>query len=93
MRSPLVVLCIALLGGCANAVEVVWTGTDTYVTEFKGVIGDGSIAAQRIAAQEAALAYCKDRGSLPVEVSSKQAEIAPGAPPSWRLEFRCANAF
>ena len=81
----------ALLTACASVSNVVATGPGTYMVAAHGIDGNGSGAAQKAIAFEAANSYCKARGEQMVAIHSEMTEPFFGRAPSAEVEFRCVK--
>lgn len=80
-----------LLTACTTVTDVVSTGPGTYLVASQGVIGNGSGAAQKVAAVQRADAYCKARGEPMIIIRSDQSEPMFGRAQSGQVDFHCAK--
>ena len=84
-------ICAAMLAGCAGVTDVVSTGPDTFLVASHGTMGWSSGGAQKAAAIQKAADYCRGMSKQLQLVSARETngggfgQIAAG-----EAEFRCA---
>lgn len=90
MRPIAAICCFLLvLVGCASVSDVVPTGPNTFLVAAHGIDGNGSGAAQKALALNAANAYCQARAKQMQVFSVQSVEPFFGRPPSADVQFRC----
>lgn len=88
MRNASALLVVALLG-CGSVSQVVSLDSDTYMVASHGVLGNGSSAAEKVKAVQAATAYCEDKGRAVQVAKIESVDPFFGRAPSAEVRFRC----
>lgn len=80
----------ALLG-CGSVAPVVALDKDTFMVGSHGVLGNGSSAAERAKAVQAAQEFCSDRGNRAEIVHIESVDPFWGRAPSADVRFKCIH--
>lgn len=83
---------VSLVAGCASVSDVVSTGPDSFMVAAHGIDGNGSGAAQKAIALQAANTYCQARSRQMLVVHVETVEPYFGRAPSAALDFRCVKS-
>ena len=88
MRKYSLIL-LAALYGCGNVSQVVQVDSETYMVASHGVPGNGSSAAEKVKAVQAATNYCESRSQTIQVINIEAVDPLFGRAPSADLRFRC----
>lgn len=89
MRIVIFSLALALLGGCGSVAPVVALDSDIYMVGSHGVLGNGSAAAERAKAVQAATEFCNAKSKSLQVVQIESVDPFFGRAPSADVRFRC----
>ena len=78
-----------VITACASVSDVVSTGDGAHMVASHGVDGNGSGAAQKVIALQAANNYCNTRSEQMQLIHAEQTEPFFGRAPSAQVDFRC----
>ena len=82
-------LLIFTLVGCGSVSQVVPIDPETYMVGSHGVLGNGSSAAEKVKAVQAATAYCESKAQTIQVVQIESVDPFFGRAPSADVRFRC----
>ena len=88
MRKTSVLLIVTLVG-CGSVSQVVPVDSETYMVASHGVLGNGSSAAEKVKAVQAATAYCESKARAIQVVQIESVDPFFGRAPSADVRFRC----
>ena len=85
-----VAACIALLG-CGSVAPVVALDAETFMVGSHGVLGNGSAAAERAKAVQAAQGFCASKSKRAEVLHIDSVDPFWGRAPSADVRFKCVN--
>jgi len=96
MKNPIQTIVFSIfvslaLPGCGSVAPVVALDAETYMVGSHGVLGNGSSAAERSKAVQAAQEFCASRGKRAEIVHIESVDPFWGRAPSADVRFKCVN--
>lgn len=88
MKLPLIAIA-GLLAGCGSVSSVVPMGQEALMVSSYGVLGNGSAAAEKGKALQAANAHCEASGKRMEVIRVETVDPHWGKAPSAEVQFRC----
>ena len=86
------VAAFAVLTGCGSVAPVVALDAETFMVGSHGVLGNGSAAAERAKAVQAAQEFCASKSKRAEVLHIESVDPFWGRAPSADVRFRCVNA-
>jgi hypothetical protein len=87
----LALVSLLLVAGCGAVAPVVALDNDTYMVGSHGVLGNGSSAAERAKAVQAATEFCANKSMSVKVVHIESVEPFWGRAPSADVRFQCVS--
>lgn len=83
--------CLLLIAGCGSVAPVVALDAEIYMVGSHGVLGNGSAAAERAKAVQAATDFCGSKSKMVQVVQIESVDPFWGRAPSADVRFRCSE--